>query len=207
MFKKIALFLMISLLLVQLPVSVVDAQNLPEPTHQSGVIESKSLDPRAEILTGYLAKYNSPLQYHSQDFIDAADTFGVDWKLVPAIAGVESTFGHRTPGGFNGWGWGVYGDNRIAFNSWREAIFTITKGLKEGYIDQGLTEPYSMNRKYASSPTWGTKVSYFMGDIDEYEQNLKEESEETSIQPDRLEQMLLTSGQFPKRVSPELLNI
>lgn len=182
MLRKFALFLIISLFLVQIPGLEVNAQTDTSRKHQEGVIESRMLDPRAEILTAYLAKYNSPLQYHAQDFVDAADTFGVDYKLVPAIAGVESTFGHRIPGGNNAWGWGIYGDNRIYFNSWREAIFTITRGLKEGYIDKGLTDPYSMNRKYASSPTWGTKVAYFMGDIERFAAQVQ--TEQTQIVPE-----------------------
>ncbi len=131
-------------------------------------IEGKKLDNKAKTLAAYLAKYDSPLQYHAQDFIDAADTYQLDWKMVPAIAGVESTFGKQIPGGYNGWGWGVYGTQAIYFNSWRDAIFTISKGLREGYLDKGLTDPYSMNRVYAASPTWGMKVSYFMQDIEQF---------------------------------------
>lgn len=172
MIRMTAILITVALLLTQLPISQVEAQKTPEPNHQVGVIESKEIDPRADILKSYLAKYNSPLQNNSQDFIDAADEYGVDWKLVPAIAGVESTFGQFTPGGFNGWGWGVYGDNRIYFQSWRHAIFTITKGLKEGYIDRGLITPAAMNKKYASSPTWGTKVSYFINDIEKFQKNV-----------------------------------
>ncbi len=92
----------------------------------------------------------------------------MDWKLVPAIAGVESTFGKFTPGGYNGWGWGVYGTQALYFNSWRDGIFTVSKGLKENYINNGLTDPYSMNRIYAASPVWGSKVAYFMNDIDQF---------------------------------------
>ncbi|MBI2011154.1 glucosaminidase domain-containing protein, partial [Candidatus Daviesbacteria bacterium] len=131
-------------------------------------VQMKKLDKRSEILRDYLAKYNSPLQYHAQDFIDAADAYSVDWKLVPSIAGVESTFGKSIPGGFNGWGWGVYGDNAIYFASWRDGIFTVTEGLKENYIDKGLKDPYSMNRVYAASPHWGKNVTYFMSDLEKF---------------------------------------
>lgn len=135
---------------------------------QTMTISAKPLDPRAQILKDYLHKYNSPLAYHAQDFIEAADTYGVDWKLVPSIAGVESTFGRFIPGGYNAWGWGVYGDQALGFQSWKDGIYTLNKGLKEKYINRGLTNPYLMNRIYASSPTWGTKVSFFMGDLDQF---------------------------------------
>lgn len=136
-----------------------------EQKHQ---ILAKELDPRALVLRDYFAKYNSPLENHAQDFIDAADEYEMDWKLVPAIAGVESTFGKFTPGGFNGWGWGVYGTQALYFNSWRDGIFTVSKGLRENYINKGLTDPYSMNRVYATSSSWGYKVTYFMNDLDQF---------------------------------------
>lgn len=135
------------------------------------VVEPKKLDKRAQILRDYFIKYNSPLQDQAQDFIDAADTYGVDWKLVPSIAGVESTFGKFIPGGYNGWGWGVYGTQAIYFRSWRNGIFTVTKGLKENYLDKGLKNPYEMNKVYAASPAWGSKVSFFLADLDNFAKN------------------------------------
>lgn len=139
--------------------------DLMDTNHQVLV---RKFDPEAEILAKYLAKHNSPLEYHAQDFIDAAREYGLDWKLVPAIAGVESTFGKFTPGGFNGWGWGVYGTQAIYFKSWREGIYTVSKGLREDYVNRGLTEPYSMNRRYAASPRWGGKVVFFMNEIEKF---------------------------------------
>jgi beta-N-acetylglucosaminidase len=138
-------------------------------------IEAKPIDKRALVLKNYLAKHNSPLENSAQDFIDAADKYQIDWKLVVSISGVESTFGKRIPGGhdplyttYNGWGWGVYGDNALGFKSWRDAIFTISKGLKENYVDKGYKEPLAMNKKYAASQTWGVRVVYFMNEIEKF---------------------------------------
>lgn len=131
-------------------------------------IQAKKLDSRAKILAEYLAGFNSPLQYHAQDFIDAAENFGLDWRLLPAIAGVESTFGKQIPGGFNAWGWGVYGNQAIYFKSWKEGIFTIAKGLRENYLDKGLKDPYTINRAYAASPFWGGRVSFFMQELEKF---------------------------------------
>lgn len=163
-------FLLIAILfsktvLAQNAVGNITAENAEASQTQ---VEAKKLDKNAEILAAYLAKQNSPLQYHAQDFIDAAKTYNLDWKLVPSIAGVESTFGKFIPGGFNGWGWGVYGTQAIYFNSWTEAIFTISKGLRENYFDKGLTDPYLINKIYAESPNWGYKVTYFMADLEKF---------------------------------------
>lgn len=131
-------------------------------------ISVKKLDKEAKILASYLSRYNSPLQYHAQDFVDAANTYNLDWKLVASIAGVESTFGKFIPGGYNGWGWGVYGTQALGFESWRDGIFTVSKGLKEDYISRGLLDPISMNKRYAASPTWGVRVDYFMKDLTKF---------------------------------------
>lgn len=131
-------------------------------------VQARQLDPEAQVLAAYLATHNSPLQYHAQDFIDASKEYGLDWRLVPAIAGVESTFGKFTPGGYNGWGWGVYGNQAVYFKSWKEGIYTVSKGIRENYVNRGYTEPYSMNRMYAASPRWGGKVVFFMNDIDRF---------------------------------------
>ncbi len=158
-------------------------------TQQVVEIESKPIDKRAQVLKDYLAKYNSPLENSAVDFIEAADKHQLDWKLVVSIAGTESTFGKFIPGGhdplyssYNGWGWGVYGDNSLGFRSWKDAIFTISKGLKDDYVDKGYTEPFSMNRKYAASKTWGAHVNYFMNDLDKYAKNYVYDVELDEIQ-------------------------
>lgn len=142
------------------------------------IIEAKKIDPKARILADYLARFDSPLQYHAQDFLEAARTYGLDWKLLPSIAGVESTFGKRIPGGFNAWGWGVYGNQAIYFTSWKDGIFTIAKGLREGYLNKGLTDPYAMNKVYAASPHWGGNVTYFMQDLEKFAASFESDKKE-----------------------------
>src|SRR5581483_11080955 len=57
-------------------------------------------------------------------------------------------------------------DKVIKFASWRQAIFAVTKGLKQNYLDKGLTDPFSINKKYASDPDWGATLTYFLNDLD-----------------------------------------
>lgn len=187
MLKKLTIFLSLLLFLSlfvksqKVEVRALDAKIKT----QEQTIVARKLDPEAQILQKYLAKYDSPLQYHAQDFVDAAKQYNLDWKLLPSIAGVESTFGKFIPGGYNGWGWGVYGTQAIYFASWNEAIFTIAQGLRENYFNKGYTEPYSINRIYAASPTWGFKVSYFMNDLEKFEKsyNSKGGASQISLTP------------------------
>lgn len=158
-----------------IPSQGVQAEGEKYVDEQVMVINAKPLDPRAQILKDYLEKRNSPLASYAQDFIEAADLYDVDWRLVPAIAGTESTFGKRIPGGhdplytsYNAWGWGVYGDQALGFESWKDGIYTLNKGLREDYIARGLLTPFEMNRRYASSKAWGGHVAFFMNDIEQF---------------------------------------
>ena len=47
-------------------------------------------------------------------------------------------------------------------------MFVLAQGLREKYLNKGLTDPYLMNRVYAASPTWGSKVTFFMNEIEEF---------------------------------------
>lgn len=127
-------------------------------------------DNRIKILEEFLEQYNSPLVPHAGDFVKYADKYSLDWKLVAAISGLESTFGKQIPyNSYNGWGWGIYGDNMILFSSWTEGIKTVSEGLRENYINKwGAENVYEIGRFYASSPTWADRVTYLMEKIEEF---------------------------------------
>ncbi len=127
-------------------------------------------DRRAKILKAYLLSKNSPLATSSETFVKNADKYNLDWKLLVAISAVESTYGQQIPNNsYNAWGWGIYGDHMILFTSWNEGIETISKGLREKYMDTwGAKDVYQIGRLYAASPTWATRVDRFMQKIDEF---------------------------------------
>lgn len=193
-------------LLIFLTNSPVLAQNIvPQKTASQDEIKtnvvSKQIDQRARVLQAYLSRYDSPLQYNAQDFIDAADTYQLDWKLVPAIAGVESTFGKFTPGSdyspsYNAWGWGVYGDQAMYFKSWREAIFAVSQGLRDNYLNKGLKDPYAINHVYSESPMWGFRVTYFTQDIQAFDQTVAEPAIPTPLSKE-LPKPVFTSENYP----------
>lgn len=128
-------------------------------------------DNRVKILEGYLKKHNSPLAAHAKTFVAEADKHDLDWKFVAAISGVESTFGKRIPANsYNAWGWGVYGDKVMRFESWDHGIATISKGLRTNYMDKwGAEDVHEIGRIYAASPTWSQKVTYFTNQIEKFE--------------------------------------
>lgn len=132
-------------------------------------------DTRVEKLRFYLEKHNSPLAPHAKDFVEIADKYelGENWCLVPAIAGVESTFGKRIPkNSYNAWGWGIPTGARsgIGFDGWEDGIETVTAGLKIKYINRGADTLPEMQRIYAPpSKTWAANVQFFMDKIDDTE--------------------------------------
>ena len=195
--KKILFsFLLTFLFVFSSPIVLADSSETNTIVHQ---IESKKLDSRAKILVAYLSTFNSPLQDNAQDFIDAADTYNLDWKMVASIAGVESTFGKQIPGGYNAWGWGVYGTQAIYFSSWRDGIFTVSKGLRENYLNKGLTDPYSINRIYAASPTWGAHISFFMADLEKFAVKFTGNNEREVTPVDTNTKIAADSGQLTSK--------
>jgi hypothetical protein len=134
------------------------------------VTKATEKDSRAVILQKYLEAHNSPLSAYAATFIDEADKNDIDWKMVAAISGVESTFGQHIPAAsYNGWGFGVYGDNVRRFSSWEDGIATVSTSLKEDYMDKyGAKDVYQIGRIYAASPTWAYRVQNFMDEIDAY---------------------------------------
>lgn len=123
-------------------------------------------DYRVENLRNFLQKFDSPLSFYAQDFVNYADANGLDYRLVPAISGVESTFGKFIPSNsYNAYGW-VNGN--YSFKSWPNSIQTVSEALNEKYIQKGAVSIAQIARRYAPpSTTWGGNVKYFMNKIDQ----------------------------------------
>lgn len=68
------------------------------------------------------------LEGYGQVFADAAATYGVDPRLSPAIATIESGTGEYCFLDHNAWGWGSE-----SWDSWEEAINEQVSGLASGY--------------------------------------------------------------------------
>lgn len=129
------------------------------------------VDTRVDQLRGFLATHNSPLTNEAAHFVKEADRLGLDWKLVAAIAGVESTFGKQIPArSYNAWGWGVFtGTNDgVHFKDWNDGITQVSEGLRYNYMDKGAKTIDAMGRIYAASPRWANSVRFFLGKIESF---------------------------------------
>ena len=108
--------------------------------------------------------------------VTTADKYHFDWRLLPAIAGKESSFGKKIPWdkesqkpSFNAWGWGIYGDQILSFSSWEEAIEKVGAGLRNGYFDKNLTTVEDIMRYFTprSNGSWAADVAYIIEEIGE----------------------------------------
>jgi len=147
-------------------------QSYQTATLSENVQPTTVVDDRIQRLQAYLSSKGSPMADAAEHFIKEADRLGMDWKLVVAIAGNESYFGVHIPyNSYNGWGWAVWtGTNYGAnFQNWEQGITTVSEGLKENYINHGLTTVEQIGRKYAADWGWSWKVQHFMNEIESFD--------------------------------------
>lgn len=167
---KHLVFIGLFIFLILAPFSISPAFATPSATLRSNQELVSNLDYRRTLaLYTFLDKFNSPLKFHAQVFVEQTNKYDLDYRLLVAIAGVESTFGREIPyNSYNAWGWGIYGNNIIRFSSYPEAIAVISKSLREDYINNWEAKNiYQMGQFYAASPTWAQRVVYFMGKIED----------------------------------------
>jgi hypothetical protein len=161
--KKITVsqILILALSLLVLFGGKVEASS-PKPTPT--VITMHNTDLRVKALERLFEKHNSPLAPYAKVYVETADKYGVDWRLLPAISGLESSFGvHQLSGSHNSYGWG---GGRIYFDSYEDGIETIISSLKKRYYDRGADTVYKIAPIYAESKTWAPRVTSFMNQID-----------------------------------------
>lgn len=126
-------------------------------------------DARLEIIRQYLEKYNSPLLPHAQDLVEVAEIYGLDFRFLVAIAQQESNLCKKIPeDSFNCWGWGIHSRGTLKFQSYREAMEKVAKGIREEYLDKGYTTPEEIMRKYTplSPGTWAAGVQQFLEEME-----------------------------------------
>lgn len=140
------------------PASSAPSQQIPKKP-------ANGPDWRVAALENFFRKYNSPLVSYAPIFVKQADKYNVDWRLLPAISGVESSFGKRLiPGSYNAYGWGR---GHVRFADWENGIETVNRSLRQNYIDKGADSINRIGPIYAEARNWSTRVSYFLEEINE----------------------------------------
>lgn len=128
-------------------------------------------DGRAKIIEDFFASYKSPLSGYGNSFIQTADKYQLDWRLLPAIAMQESNGGKKIINeSYNPFGYGIYGSLVVKFRSWDEAIERVGRALREDYLNLGLKTPVQIMAKYtppslAKDGAWAKAVATFMEEL------------------------------------------
>ncbi len=126
-------------------------------------------DARVELVRQYMNRYNSMLEPYSSYLVQTADKYGLDYRLVPAIAQQESNLCKIIPPeSHNCWGWGIHSKGSLGFTTYEEAIETVAKGIREEYIDKGYKTTEDIMSKYTplSNGSWARGVNQFMSDME-----------------------------------------
>ena len=122
-------------------------------------------DLRAVQMHEVLLKYDSPMIGLENVLIETAEKYGLDWTLLAAIAGTESSFARRMPYGcINPYGWGIYGDNKLCFKTLEDSIEGVASGLAKKY---NISSVESIARTYntVSTAGWISHTKYFINKI------------------------------------------
>jgi len=111
---------------------------------------------------------NAPLADYAEKFVEVANKYNLDYRLLPAIATIESSGGKNNFRSYNAWGWGSKG-----FSSFEEGIEVVGKGLKELYTDQGFDTVQEIAPIYCppNATNWARNVNQFMLEIENIEES------------------------------------
>lgn len=136
------------------------------PTVSAEIVEE---DARPEIIKKFLTSYKSPITPHAELIVKTADIYGIDWKLITAIAMKESGLCKIIPEeSYNCWGWGIHSAGTLKFDSYEEGINTVSKGIRENYVDIGLvTIEEIMSKWIPHSPNgaWAEGVKLYIAEM------------------------------------------
>lgn len=128
----------------------------------------KTGDARPVMIDLYLSRFDSPMLGYGQFIVDCAEKYDVDPYLFVAIMQQESNLGKKMPDNcHNGWGYGIHSRGTLCFENWEEGIDTVMKGLKEKFLEKGLTEPEEIMTLYTplSNGSWANGVNQFMEEL------------------------------------------
>jgi hypothetical protein len=110
------------------PMTQAEAPDPKDLVHsQNIIVDGLTQAERAAKIDAFYRQWNLPLTGYGMAFVQAADTYNLDWKLLAAKGFIESTGGKfMIKGTYNPFGWG---SGKIKFSSYEDAILKITEHL------------------------------------------------------------------------------
>jgi hypothetical protein len=118
-------------------------------------------DNRCQALRSFFLRYQSPLAKLAIVFVQTADAYSLDWRLLPALAMVETSGGkHGAPSNVFGWNSG-----RTRFKSIEAGILFVAGRFKRSPIYAGQTAMGIILRYNPAKKAYPPKVTRFMFEL------------------------------------------
>lgn len=121
----------------------------PGQTHATHVHDYRN-DPRRTALRNFFGRWACPAEQFTSTFLEAADDYHLDWRLLPSLSFVEST-GGKGARNYNMFGWD---SGRAQFASYTAGIHEV--GYRLSHSDlyrakslEGLLLTYNPDPDYA----------------------------------------------------------
>jgi len=123
--------------------------------------EERPADYRFHLLKSFFRKAACPAEHYAQAFLDAADRYNLDWRLLPSLSFIEST-GGKSARKNNLFGWD---SGRAEFASPVASIREVGSRLANStlYKDKDLDE---LLATYNSTADYGERVKSVMRQIE-----------------------------------------
>jgi hypothetical protein len=119
------------------------------------------IDPRIGRLERFFDLYRCPAPYYVKEYLSAADRYGVDYRLLPAVSVRETLCGVE---GWRNNRWG-YHPGVQAFSSVEAGIDFVTRQLAENPFYKGKTLPDKLFT-YNPRQTYPDEVQWIMRQIE-----------------------------------------
>ena len=121
-----------------MPATIMPDGHIPESRYE--------VDSRLVALSRFLESKDSPIQHLAEDFLIVADRHGLDWRLLPSIAFLESSAG-KTYRNNNIFGWN---NANTPFSSVRAGIHFVGErlGTSDIYRGKSLREKLALYNPY-----------------------------------------------------------
>lgn len=155
------------------PQAVVLSQNSVDQSSAITAQEAAIHKDHVAKLDAYLASYNSPLAGYGEKFVTEAEKNDIDWRLLVAISGLESTFGKNPCQKVNNSFLG-YGSCRMSFSSVDDAIEKVSASLggnnkNTAHHYDGKTTAQILRKYNSVIPSYPKQAMKLMKAIDDEE--------------------------------------
>ncbi len=124
-----------------------------------GADSNKPEDDRITKLRNFFLAQRSPLAKHAEVFLGASEKHGLDWRLLPSLAMVETGGVSRNN---NVFGWG---NGRVQFSSISESIHLIAERLTNALPYRNKTTEGKLRAYNPVNKSYATHVQGIMSSI------------------------------------------